>query len=515
MDDPEYIEKPLGAGLRGGKFGKGRSPSPLRVRRSGGPRLGRGGIPRRRKDGPGTRAMGRRAVNKGYTSRKTFVVRPGVQHKWGHGLGFGGYRWGYWNRWRFPWLYAYNSWYPWWFFLDPVFYAEKRVYVDPESKWAWGIPPAGPGEWGPVSPPPSPQGDKAPSNQGDRGYPEPPDSPEGERLSVDLPPSPVDTFAEESQEIGAEAEDIGRSIPDTLKAKYAKSKKVADLKNRPLGELVEYLVELVDEAGAQRNGNRIAGDEVALANNLSNHLRTRGATRAKFPKLGKAQDTLAKLTSTRLAARQGKRATGRQQASQTRRTAQDAIDQGGDAQEEGGDEQQQQQQQEIEARAPRDENDDGDGTAPRPKKSFGGGRRSAAPKRNVYMKNLSKRQKAAWDKVWVARSRLKTAQEFVRNFKALGDDGKDYQYKTLAQRREDVNDAQKDLKKQETLWYSTGMKVDIDDVIDTKGIDADVNDAGFGMEEQQQDEIGEELSETASLIASQLLMTRLGTTRRY
>ena len=186
-------------------------------------------------------------MNKGYTSRKTFVVRPGVQHKWGHGLGFGGYRWGYWNKWRFPWLYAYNSWYPWWFFLDPVFYAEKRAYVDPESKWAWGIPPAGPGEWGPIAPPAA---SRKPSAGEVRGYLEPPNSPEGEQLSVDLPPSPVENA---DQEIGAEAEDIGRSIPDTLKAKYAKSKKVADLKNRPLGELVEYLVELVGEANLSKD----------------------------------------------------------------------------------------------------------------------------------------------------------------------------------------------------------------------------------------------------------------------
>jgi hypothetical protein len=498
----ELVGKPVGVGLRRGKFGKGRSPSP-RFRRSG-PSVGRGGIPRRRKDGPGTLAMGRRATRKGYTSRKTFVIRPGVQHKWGHGLGFGGYRWGYWNRRRFPWVYAYSSWYPWWFFLDPVFYAEKRAYVDPESKWAWGIPPAGPGEWGPVAPPSAAgkptAGTDNPTGKV-RGYSEPPASPEGEQLSVDLPP--------ESQEIGTEAEDIGRSIPDTLKAKYAKSKKVADLKNRPLGELVEYLVELVDEASAQRGGGRIAGDEVALANNLSNHLRSRGATRAKFPKLGKAQDALVKLTSTRLAARQGKRATGRQHASQARRAAQDVIDQGGDDQvpEDGGG--RDQQQQEIEARAPRDENDDGDGTAPRPKKKSGG--RSGAPAKIVYMKNLSKRQKLAWDKVWFARKRLATARQFVSNFKAIGD-GKDYEYKTLAQRRQEVDEAQKDLKRQETLWYSTGMKVDIDDVVDTKGIDSDIVAASS---EKQADEIGQELSETANLIASQLLMTRIGKTRRY
>jgi hypothetical protein len=133
-----------------------------------------------------------------------------------------------------------------------------------------------------------------------------------------------------------QAQLIQRSLADTFKAKYAKYKKVSDLKNRSIPDLVKILMEMVEEAEAQRKGGRIAGDEVAYANNINNHLRSRGATRAKFPLLGKAQDALVKLTSTRRAARSTKRATSRVDASKAKRAAQDAIDypdQGGDAQE--------------------------------------------------------------------------------------------------------------------------------------------------------------------------------------
>lgn len=95
----------------------------------------------------------------GYSSRSFFRPRysgggGGLRYRWGRGLGFGGYRWGLWGGWRFPWLFANGMWYPWWFYLDPVYYQMRRPYIDPLTGVAYGVPPYAPGTWGSVGAPP-------------------------------------------------------------------------------------------------------------------------------------------------------------------------------------------------------------------------------------------------------------------------------------------------------------------------------------------------------------------------
>lgn len=136
----------------------------------------------------GTARLGLRGP--GYSSRSLF--RPVLGHRWGRGLGFGGYRWGYWDGWRFPWVYAYGLWYPWWYYLDPVYYRMRRPYIDPVTGVAYGIPPSPPGSWGPVGAPP----------QGLSGYATPPEAIAG--YDAGLVASSVDAPLE-TAEIGANA----------------------------------------------------------------------------------------------------------------------------------------------------------------------------------------------------------------------------------------------------------------------------------------------------------------------
>lgn len=156
----QLIGRPFrgGGGFRGGGFGG------LRGGFGGGGMRGMGRAPVFRSP-IGTARLGLRGP--GYSSRSLFS--PVLGHRWGRGLGFGGYRWGYWGGWRFPWVYAYGLWYPWWFYLDPLYYRMRRPYIDPVTGVEYGIPPSPPGAWGPVGAPP----------QGLSGYASPPSVPLG------------------------------------------------------------------------------------------------------------------------------------------------------------------------------------------------------------------------------------------------------------------------------------------------------------------------------------------------
>lgn len=148
----QKIGRPFG--FRGGGGGGGG----FRFGGGGGPRFG--GYRGAYRSPMGSVRLGLRGP--GYSSRSLF--RPVLGHRWGRGLGFGGYRWGYWGGWRFPWVYAYGLWYPWWYYLDPVYYRMRRPYIDPVTGTVYGVPPSPPGSWGPVGAPP----------QGLSGYTTPP-----------------------------------------------------------------------------------------------------------------------------------------------------------------------------------------------------------------------------------------------------------------------------------------------------------------------------------------------------
>ncbi len=89
----------------------------------------------------------------------TRPYRTSSAFRWGGGRGFGGYRYGFWPGWRFPWIYRHGLWFPWWYYINPVYYQTRTVYVDPATGTVYGVPPAPPGTWGAgVSAPPMGQG---------------------------------------------------------------------------------------------------------------------------------------------------------------------------------------------------------------------------------------------------------------------------------------------------------------------------------------------------------------------
>ena len=97
-----------------------------------------------------TLQRGYRAVD--YGSRRLARLGPRFG-SWGRGVAFGGYRWGYWGGWSFPWVWRTGGWYPWWFYIAPVYYQRNLPYIDPYTGQTYGVPPAPPGNWGMVPAP--------------------------------------------------------------------------------------------------------------------------------------------------------------------------------------------------------------------------------------------------------------------------------------------------------------------------------------------------------------------------
>lgn len=132
--------------------------------------------------GPKALTSSRRMRAQNYTSRWN-QGRLGPRFgRWGRGVGFGGYRWGYWGGWSFPWVLRAGAWYPWWFHIPPRYYGARVVYIDPYTGQNYGVPPAAPGTWGTVPAPPN----------GTDGYENPPEDGDviAEQPSSSPPPVP-------------------------------------------------------------------------------------------------------------------------------------------------------------------------------------------------------------------------------------------------------------------------------------------------------------------------------------